>query len=182
MRTIKAILVVFLLGNTSTQAQYIFFEKFVDFKTGQVDFACNHTLFFRTISGLNVELEPYASAQKGKLFVNGFSVYLPEDISVWKGRKPLMELETVNGKKIKFSRSLYDPQNQEIFFYLTRETFQQLLDEPVLRLTVSTKKNTLTSQDFLSRYQQYFFADVLDQFAFQIYDFINWLNPYYYDE
>jgi hypothetical protein len=182
MHATKAILILSLLVSTISKAQYIFFEKFIDFKTGQVDFTCNHTLFFHTINGLNIELEPYVSAQKGKLFVNGFSVYLPEDISGWKGRKPLMELETVSGKKIKFSRSIYDKPNQEIFFYLTRETFQQLLDEPVLRLTVSTKKNTLTSQDFLSRYQHYYFADVLDQFAFQIYDFINWLNPYYYDE
>jgi hypothetical protein len=182
MRKLLSSIALILTGIQLLRAQPIFFEKYIDFATGKEDFICNHTLNLISVNGLLIEVEPYASAQKGKLVVNGFSVYLPEDLSGWKGRKPLMELETVSGNKIRFSRSIYDKANQELFFYLTRETFQQLIDEPIVRLTLSTKKNTLTSREFLTRYEHYYFADVLDQFAFQIYDFINWLNPYYYDE
>jgi len=182
MRNLLSCIALILTGIQLLRAQPIFFEKYIDLSTGKEDFICNHSLPLTSVNGLFFELEPYVSAQKGKLIVNGFSIYLPENLAGWKGRKAVMAVETISGKTIRFSRSIYDKTNQELFFYLTRETFQQLLDEPVNRLVVYTKKNKLTSLDFLTRYQQFYLADVLDQFAFQLYDFINWLNPYYYDE
>ena len=171
--------IVTLMGNL--KAQPLFFEKYIDVTTGKEAFVCNHSLCFHSLNGVFVELEPYVSAQNSVLIVNGFSVYLPEDLT-WIGKKPVMELETLSGKIIRFNRSIYDKDNRELFFYLTKELFIALRFDPVRRLTISNKKNKLTSLEMITQFEQDYFVNALDQFAYQIYDYINWLNPYYYDD